>query len=64
MIFGKTLLQNGGFQKNRYGSVQNGCRQFYGMIPDLSLKYKLADKLIQKSEYDHFIKSKLVFQRR
>jgi protease IV len=31
----------------------------YGMIPDLSLKYKLADKLIQKTEYDQLIKSKL-----
>lgn len=31
----------------------------YGMIPDLSLKYKLADKLIQKTEYDKIIRSKL-----
>ncbi|MCU7615216.1 signal peptide peptidase SppA [Chryseobacterium sp. GMJ5] len=31
----------------------------YGMIPDQSLKYKLADKLIQKSEYDQLIKAKL-----
>ncbi|CAA7389776.1 signal peptide peptidase SppA [Chryseobacterium fistulae] len=31
----------------------------YGMIPDLSLQYKLADKLIQKTEYDELIKSKL-----
>ena len=31
----------------------------YGMIPDLSLKYKLADRLIQKTEYDNFLKSKL-----
>lgn len=31
----------------------------YGMIPDQSLKYRLADKLIQKTEYDQLIKSKL-----
>lgn len=31
----------------------------YGMIPDLGLKYKLADKLIQKTEYDQLIRSKL-----
>ncbi|MDH6250857.1 protease-4 [Chryseobacterium sp. H1D6B] len=31
----------------------------YGMIPELSLKYRLADKLIQKTEYDEIIKSKL-----
>ncbi len=31
----------------------------YGMIPDLSLQYKLADKLIQKSEYDQIIRTKL-----
>nr|WP_315027114.1 signal peptide peptidase SppA [uncultured Chryseobacterium sp.] len=31
----------------------------YGMIPELGLKYKLADKLIQKTEYDDLIKSKL-----
>lgn len=31
----------------------------YSMIPDLSLKYKLADKLIQKTEYDHLLKAKL-----
>jgi len=31
----------------------------YGMIPDQSLKYKLADKLIQKTEYDEMIKTKL-----
>lgn len=31
----------------------------YGMIPELSLKYKLADQLIQKGEYDQMIKTKL-----
>lgn len=31
----------------------------YGMIPEQGLKYKLADKLIQKSEYEDILKSKL-----
>src|SRR5690606_14913216 len=31
----------------------------YGAIPDLSLRHKLADQLIQKSEYDNLLKSKL-----
>lgn len=31
----------------------------YGMIPEQGLKYKLADKLIQKSEYEDMLKAKL-----
>ncbi|MCY0979017.1 signal peptide peptidase SppA [Chryseobacterium wangxinyae] len=31
----------------------------YGMIPDQGLKFKLADKLIQKTEYDQMIRAKL-----
>lgn len=31
----------------------------YGMIPDQGLKYRLADKLIQKTEYDRIIRTKL-----
>ncbi|WP_347217857.1 signal peptide peptidase SppA [Chryseobacterium sp.] len=31
----------------------------YGMIPEQGLKYKLADKLIQKSEYEDMLKIKL-----
>ncbi|KQT16370.1 signal peptide peptidase SppA [Chryseobacterium sp. Leaf404] len=31
----------------------------YGMIPEESVKFKLADKLIQKTEYDQILKSKL-----
>ena len=31
----------------------------YGVIPDLSLQNKLADKLMQKSEYDQMLKTKL-----
>ena len=31
----------------------------YGIIPELSLQNKLADKLIQKTEYDQILKNKL-----
>lgn len=31
----------------------------YGMIPDFSLQHKLADQLIQKTEYDNLIRTKL-----
>lgn len=31
----------------------------YGIIPDLSLKHHLADQLIQKTEYDNLLKTKL-----
>lgn len=31
----------------------------YGIIPELSLQHKLADRLIQKTEYDDLIKTKL-----
>ncbi len=31
----------------------------YGMIPGSALKYRLTDKLIQKSEYDDILRSKL-----
>lgn len=31
----------------------------YGMIPQESVKFKLADKLIQKTEYDQMLRSKL-----
>ena len=31
----------------------------YSYLPNLSLKYKLADQLIQKSEYDNIIRKKL-----
>lgn len=31
----------------------------YGIIPELSLQNKLADKLIQKTEYDQLLKNKL-----
>ena len=35
----------------------------YGIIPQLSLKHKLADKLVQKSEYDDLLKQKLKIDR-
>lgn len=35
----------------------------YGMLPDLSIQYKLADKLVQKSEYDNILKQKVGFDK-
>ena len=31
----------------------------YGIIPDLSMQHKLVDQLVQKSQYDDLIKTKL-----
>lgn len=31
----------------------------YGIIPDLSVKYKLADRLLQKTEYDKLLRNQL-----
>jgi protease-4 len=31
----------------------------YGFIPEMALKNKLADKLLQKSEYENILKSNL-----
>ena len=31
----------------------------YGVLPELTTKYKLADKLIQRSEYDQILRTKL-----
>ena len=31
----------------------------YGLIPESAIKYRLADKLLQKSEYDNIIKNKI-----
>ncbi|WBV61705.1 signal peptide peptidase SppA [Chryseobacterium camelliae] len=41
------------------GQFKTVVDSLYGMIPEQSLKYKLVDKLVQKSEYDDFIKSKI-----
>ena len=39
--------------------LNNITDSLYSYIPNLSLKYKLTDQLIQKSEYDNIIKKKL-----
>ncbi len=36
----------------------------YGAIPEMSLQYGLADKLIQKSEYDDLLKEKLSIKKK
>ncbi|UZT99872.1 signal peptide peptidase SppA [Chryseobacterium fluminis] len=40
-------------------AFRSSVDSLYGMIPELTLKHKLTDKLIQHSEYDQIIKSKL-----
>ena len=40
-------------------SFKTTVDSLYGIIPDLSLQHKLVDRLIQKTEYDAFLKKKL-----
>ena len=40
-------------------SYKTAVDSLYGFIPEMALKNKLADKLVQKSEYENFIKSNL-----
>ncbi|SDE62255.1 signal peptide peptidase SppA [Riemerella columbipharyngis] len=40
-------------------SFQKATDSLYGMIPDNCIEYKLADQLLQKSQYNDFIKNKL-----
>ncbi len=41
------------------GSFKTTVDSLYGVIPELSVQNKLADKLIQKSEYDNILKTKV-----
>ncbi|MBS1572775.1 MAG: signal peptide peptidase SppA [Bacteroidetes bacterium] len=40
-------------------SFKTAVDSLYGFIPELSLKNKLVDRLLQKSEYDNIIKKKI-----
>lgn len=40
-------------------SYKTAVDSLYGFIPEMALKNKLADKLVQKSEYENIIKSNL-----
>lgn len=58
-IWGNTSAKIASSRKMEVTEFKTVVDSLYGMIPDLSLKYKLTDKLIQKSEYDQILKSKL-----
>jgi protease-4 len=46
-------------QENFFAELNTITDSLYSYLPNLSLKYKLADQLIQKSEYDNIIRKKL-----
>ncbi|MCX8526039.1 signal peptide peptidase SppA [Chryseobacterium formosus] len=58
-IWGNTSSKMAASRKMKAEEFKTVVDSLYGMIPDLSLKYKLADKLIQKTEYDQIIRAKL-----
>lgn len=58
-IWGNTSSKMAASRKMQSEEFKTVVDSLYGMIPDLSVKYKLADKLIQKSEYDQLIRTKL-----
>ncbi|MGD1319951.1 signal peptide peptidase SppA [Chryseobacterium sp. 2R14A] len=58
-IWGSTSAKMAASRKMSADDFKTVVDSLYGMIPDLSLQYKLADKLIQKTEYDQMIKTKL-----
>lgn len=58
-IWDNTASKISASRKMNVNQFKTVVDSLYGMIPDQSLKYKLADKLIQKTEYDEIIKIKL-----
>ncbi|MFC0426802.1 signal peptide peptidase SppA [Chryseobacterium scophthalmum] len=58
-IWGNTSSKMAASRKMNAEEFKTVVDSLYGMIPDLTVKYKLADKLIQKTEYDQLIKTKL-----
>lgn len=58
-IWGNTSSKMAASRKMKAEEFKTVVDSLYGMIPDLTVKYKLADKLIQKTEYDQIIKTKL-----
>lgn len=58
-IWGNTSSKMAASRKMQSEEFKTVVDSLYGMIPDLTVKYKLADKLIQKSEYDQLIRAKL-----
>lgn len=58
-IWGNTSSKMAASRKMQSEEFKTVVDSLYGMIPDLTVKYKLADKLIQKTEYDQLIRTKL-----
>lgn len=58
-IWGNTSSKMAASRKMQSEEFKTVVDSLYGMIPDLTVKHKLADKLIQKSEYDQLIRTKL-----
>jgi len=58
-IWGNTSSKMAASRKMQSEEFKTVVDSLYGMIPDLTVKYKLVDKLIQKSEYDQLIRTKL-----
>ncbi|MBU8883935.1 signal peptide peptidase SppA [Kaistella sp. DKR-2] len=52
-------LKMAGSRKIDTAQFRTVVDSLYGIIPDLSLQHKLADRLIQKTEYDNLMKAKL-----
>ncbi|MDO5614577.1 MAG: signal peptide peptidase SppA [Cruoricaptor ignavus] len=57
-IWGKTSSAIYTSRKISANDLKVFADSLYGMIPENVVKYKLADKLLQKSEYDNLLKSK------
>ncbi|WP_312766997.1 signal peptide peptidase SppA [Epilithonimonas sp.] len=58
-IWSNTSNKIAGSRKIPLAELNTITDSLYSYLPNLSLKYKLADQLIQKSEYDNIIKKKL-----
>lgn len=58
-IWGNISQKVSGSRKMSNSEFKTVVDSLYGVIPDLGLKYKLADKMIQKSQYDDLLKAKL-----
>ncbi len=61
-IWGNTSSKIAASRKINTEDFRMVVDSLYGMIPDLTVKYKLADKLVQKTEYDNIIRKKLALK--
>lgn len=58
-IWGNTSSRIAASRKMENSQFKTVVDSLYGIIPDQTLHYKLADRLVQKSEYDQIIRAKL-----